>query len=68
MKIIEIKKTQKNQNQNIHPVPPKITKISVTGMKFHGASIGKGPRDPKYVKNRFFNFGAPIGTKGNFLA
>ena len=23
-------------------------------MKFQGASIGKGPRGPKYVKNRFF--------------
>ena len=43
--------------QNIHPVPPKIRKISVSCMKFQGASIGKGPWGPKEVKNPFFYFG-----------
>ena len=35
------------KNKNIHPVPPKIMKISVGCMKFQGASIGKVPGGPE---------------------
>ena len=36
-----------SKNQNVHAVPPEITKMSATIMKFQGASIGKGPGGPK---------------------
>ena len=47
------------KNQNFHPVPPKVTKISVSCMKFQGASIGKGPGGPKKFKKLVFLIWAP---------
>ena len=44
-------------NQNFHPVPAKIMKISATVMKFQGASIGKGPGAQNKLKIDFLIFG-----------